>query len=71
MPSKKKFIWKEKFLSRGGGGKKKGPNFPTKFPIKVGKFYQWRGGPLQYFLCPFQRNCSTFLPILETNVHIF
>ena len=30
MPSKKKVIWKEKFLSGGGGGKKKGPNFPSK-----------------------------------------
>ena len=40
MPSKKKFIWKEKFLSGGEGVRKKGP---TKFPIKVGKFYQGRG----------------------------
>ena len=37
MPSKKKnFIWKEKFLSGGGGGKKKGPNFPSKRAKKVG-----------------------------------
>ena len=37
MPSKKtNFIWKEKFLSGGGGGKKKGPNFPSKRAKKVG-----------------------------------
>ena len=37
MPSKKKnFIWKEKFLSGGGGGKKKWPNFPSKRAKKVG-----------------------------------
>ena len=33
---KKNFIWKEKFLSGGGGGKKKGPNFPSKRAKKVG-----------------------------------
>ena len=77
---KKKFIWKEKFLSGGGGGKKKGLNFPTKFTIKVGKFYQGRGVHykisfanfkeiVQHFAC--FRNKFTYFLISKGKIALF
>ena len=72
MPSKKKkFIWKEKFLSGGGGGKKKGPNFPTKFPIKVGKFYQGRGVHYKISFVLFKAIIQNFCLFIETNLNMF